>query len=281
MGAFSAWRQRTFNVRGHLVGVFEIIPNNPTSPSPVVICPGWVEVPESWLWHAERMAELGRRVIAYDLPHGLPFTRNGTNLGEYAIELEKMETLVAVMQALEVDRADLIGRSEGAIWALLTALYYPHMVRNIVLQNPAGLIGKDRLFPFLIRWLRDKKQTVWNETGDPKPYAPISAWSVMARQGLKTAQEILAIMHTDSRHALRMVAASGIKVGVVTTDEDQLFPVKRIRKNTAGLTDAFIELRGGHTSFFCRAEEFAEAIVRILESLERRDADGQNERRST
>jgi len=271
MGAFSAWRPRTINVGGHLVGVFDIVPDNPVSPIPVVICPGWVEVPASWTWHAERLAERGRRVIAYDAPHGLAIPMEVGVPRTHHIELQKMQTYVAVMRTLGIDRADLVGRSEGAIWALLTAVYYPQMIHNIVLQNPAGLIGRDWFLPFLIRWLRDMKQTIRNETGDPKPFAPVPAPSVMARDWQKTVQEIWAIMHCDSRQALQEVHSIGIKIAVVTTDHDRLFPDELIRKHSGDWIDVLRTLNGGHTSFFCRPEEFSDAIAKVLDEFDRLD----------
>ncbi|HVM73987.1 MAG TPA: alpha/beta hydrolase [Candidatus Paceibacterota bacterium] len=236
-----------------------------TSWVPVIVCPGWIEVPESWGHHIEQLVARGRKVIAFDAPHGLPLPVKSTWRG-HKIELQKMETLVAVMNELGIKRADLIGRSEGAIWALLTAYYYPKMVRNVVLQNPAGLVGWS-FQPFIWRWLRDVKQGFFNDEGDPPPFAPVSGGTVMARSWTRTAREVWAIMWSDMRRTLREVKKDSHKIAIVTTYQDRLFPVELLR-SAREIVDMFVILHGSHTSFFSRPREFTDAIAFALVDLE-------------
>lgn len=274
LSAWKPWKpKQTINIGGYSVDVYiyDILPIRPRSIIPVIICPGFLEVPKSWEKHADLLSVKGFRVIAYDAPHGLPLSHVGPSMGEYRIELQKMQTLVAVMQALKIDRADLIGRSEGAIWALLAAVYYPEKVRNIVLQNPAGLIGKDWFLPFLFRWCHDMRQTRRNEEGDPSPFSPIPANSVMARNWWRTIKEIWAIMYSDTYRSLQVACARHVKIGIISTDHDHLFPAELVRKQTEGLIDIFVKLHGSHTSFFCRTDEFANAIANMFDSLKQLD----------
>ena len=274
MGAFEDCPRVTFVIQERFrVDVYDVVPEEQKFLIPVIICPGWVEVPISWSKHIDRLVELGYRVIAFDAPHGLPIPTQpgpwGYILGALFIERQKMATLIAIMNAMNIKRADLIGRSEGAMWALLTAHHHSERVRNIVLQNPAGLIGQDWIIPFLIRWRRDMRQTALNEENDPAPYAPVPAWTVWAQSYLRTAREVIALMFANSRRQLCEARVNGHKVALITTDHDRLFPVELIRRHTEGLMNTYSELRGSHTSFFCRPAEFADTLAGALEALAR------------
>ena len=275
MGAFDSCKPTTVMVhQRYRVDVYDVVPEKLKIFSiPVFICPGWVEVPLSWSKHIDRLVELDYRVIAFDAPHGLPIPTQpgpwGHILGALFIERQKMATLIAIMNAMNIKQADLIGRSEGAMWALLTAHHHSERVRNIVLQNPAGLIGQDWIIPFLIRWRRDMRQTALNEENDPAPYAPVPAWTVWAQSYLRTAREVIALMFANSRRQLCEARVNGHKVALITTDHDRLFPVELIRRHTEGLMNTYSELRGSHTSFFCRPAEFADTLAGALEALAR------------
>lgn len=268
MAAFPAWIPRkiaVFEYPGHVVDVYDIVPEKLVSPIPLLICTGWLEVPESWRKHVERLASLGNRVIVYDAPHGLPI-RTGP-LG-FLIERQKMQTAVAILKALRVEQVDVVGRSEGAIWAVLLADFYPTLVRHVILQNPAGVIGQDWPLPFYFRWRRDQKQLKNNEEHDPPPFAPVSIGTVFKRNWWRTIASVWAIMNSNVLPKLRQSKADGHKIAIVTTQHDRLFPWEKIQARTGGLFDWCCVLRGGHTSFFCRPEEFADAIVLARDCLE-------------
>jgi pimeloyl-ACP methyl ester carboxylesterase len=276
MGALWTWKPRTIDIRGHQVAVYDITPAQLRSRVPVIICPGFVEVPESWRRHIELLVGYGYRVIAFDAPHGLPLPVQegicGSILGHVFIERQKMMTLVGIMESLGIPQADLVARSEGALWAIHTAYRYPNLVRDIVLMNPAGLIGRGWHPPFLIRWLQDIIQTKRDELGEKPFYAPVPADTVMAQSWWNTAREILALISADSLAKLRLVKSDGHKVVLITTEYDRLFPLELIERYTKGLINVTGILKGSHTSFFSlgRIEEFANAIAMALESLGRK-----------
>ena len=271
MGPFSTWEPRMLAIQGgkFTVPVYDLVPEKLLSPIPIAICPGWVEVPASWEHHIRLLVESGNRVIIYDAPHGLPLPIPADAQGA-RIELEKMATLIAVLNALFIRRADLICRSEGAIWAVLAAKHHSSNVRNLILENPAGLLRRNWPLPFIVRWLRDFKQTVTREVDKTPPFAPVPAWSVWARSWKDTAREIWALMFANSLPALTEVRATGHGVAIVTTEFDLLFPCEKIRENVKGLIDWHCVLRGGHTSFFCRPEDFVGALVEARNFLERK-----------
>ena len=268
----SPWKAREIRVGKYTVKVYDIRPDLPEeivrTLIPVVMVQGWLEVPESHRKHIEWLAAHGYRVISIDTPHGLPLSVRAS-AGEYVIELQKAETFVAVMEAMGISRYDLIGRSEGAIVALLIARHYRARVRNVVLENPAGVIGKDRLHFFFGRWLFDKRQSLLNEEGDPKPYAPVPAGSVYKRKRWRSIKALWAVIHSDMREALIANKQSGIKTAIIYTKGDQLFPPWLIKNNTCGLADWRYLLDGSHTSYFSHHEKFAQGMATALDYLQK------------
>lgn len=90
-----------------------------------------------------------RRVIAYDLRgHG------ETELGEAAGTLAQLaDDLVALLDALELDRADLAGHSLGGTVVLRAAIESPDRVRRLFPIATSSRVGR-RVAP----WYRDRAQ---------------------------------------------------------------------------------------------------------------------------
>ncbi|MFE3020028.1 alpha/beta fold hydrolase [Streptomyces sp. NPDC059256] len=91
---------------------------------------------ETFTRNVAAVAAPGRRAIAIDLlGHGL--TGRSTE-GQYTID-ELAGHVRAVLDALDLAEADLVGQSLGAWAAALTALEAPDRVRRLALIEPAGL----------------------------------------------------------------------------------------------------------------------------------------------
>ncbi len=94
-------------------------------------------------------------VVAFDRPgFGLtrrPLPGEWQGPSPYGAEAQAAQT-VALMDALGIDRAVLVGNSAGGAVAVLTALTYPERVQALVLVDPA-VYGGGRQLPGAARWL--------------------------------------------------------------------------------------------------------------------------------
>lgn len=94
-------------------------------------------------------------VVAFDRPgFGLtrrPLPGEWQGASPYGAEAQAAQT-VALMDALGIDRAVLVGNSAGGAVAMLVALAYPERVQALVLVDPAVYTG-GRQLPGAIRWL--------------------------------------------------------------------------------------------------------------------------------
>jgi pimeloyl-ACP methyl ester carboxylesterase len=120
-----------------------VTPDNPKTNVPVVLAPGWSENRKVLQACAAELYAAGRPVIALDHPR-----RGGTvePKEEYPIdELRKALTIREIIKQEGIEKVDILAHSEGAINGAMAASLEPETVRNMVLVNPAGLIGKDTL----------------------------------------------------------------------------------------------------------------------------------------
>jgi 4,5:9,10-diseco-3-hydroxy-5,9,17-trioxoandrosta-1(10),2-diene-4-oate hydrolase len=104
---------------------------------PVLLIHGLGEFLEVWSRNIARLSEYFS-VYAVDLPgHGL----SGKPLGSYALDFTS-EFIVHFMQALEIERANLVGHSLGAVVCLNLAISFPEKINKLVLVDAAGLSKK-------------------------------------------------------------------------------------------------------------------------------------------
>ncbi len=101
---------------------------------PLVLVHGFGGDLNNWLFNQPALAE-GHTVYALDLPgHGRSAKEVGT--GDLAA---LSETLAAVLDALDIDRAHFVGHSLGGATALALALERPEQTASLTLISPAGL----------------------------------------------------------------------------------------------------------------------------------------------
>ncbi|HEX5830854.1 MAG TPA: alpha/beta fold hydrolase [Gemmatimonadaceae bacterium] len=116
-----------------------VVEAGPTEGVPVVLVHGWACSAYSFRHTIPALAAAGRRVVAVDLlGHGLSDKPLAASL--YSAH-GLTSYLVAVLDALEVPRADLVGHSLGGGLALRLALHHPERVRRLAALSPVGFGG--------------------------------------------------------------------------------------------------------------------------------------------
>jgi pimeloyl-ACP methyl ester carboxylesterase len=126
---------------------------------PVVLLHGFPQ--HWWQWHeiAPRIAERGYRVICPDL--------RGAGWSEAdrpGIEREtRMHDLLAILEALGIERAHVVSHDMGAITAMQLAYTHPERVRRAVqLSVPPGFIS---FSPKLVAAFRHMPKLLWHRPG--------------------------------------------------------------------------------------------------------------------
>jgi pimeloyl-ACP methyl ester carboxylesterase len=238
----------------------------------------------SWREVIRPLSEVGT-VIAYDRPaFGLtsrPLSWQGAN--PYAPEFQP-ELVIALLDALQVDQAILVGNSAGGAVAVQTALLYPDRVEALVLVSPALYQGgspawmrpllqtpqANHLGPLLARSLRDRgtefAASAWH---DPERITPeVWAGYTLPLQADNWDRALWQV--TRSSRPLGLAEKLGelnLPVLVISGDDDQIVPVENSRKAAQEIYGAqLVEIaRCGHTPQEECPNEFLAALARFMQ----------------
>jgi pyruvate dehydrogenase E2 component (dihydrolipoamide acetyltransferase) len=185
---------------------------------------------DTWLFNLDALAE-GRTVYALDLPgHGesSKAVADGSVGGLAAV-------VAGVLDALSIDRADLVGHSLGAAVAMAVAVAHPERVRSLALLAPAGL-GQEANVGYLRGFVaaqsrRELKPHAEKLFADPALVTRDLLENVLKFKRLDGAQAALQTVldgfiagESQATVLAEPVAALGIPVLVVAGAEDQVMP---------------------------------------------------------
>ena len=196
----------------------------------VVLLHGFGGNKDNWLFNLEALAE-GRTVYALDFPgHGESDKRVGDG------SVAGLGTTVAgFLDALGIDKVDLVGHSMGAAGAMAVAVAAPGRVRSLALLAPAGL-GQEINTGYLRGFVgaqsrRELKPHVEKLFADPALVTREMLENLLKFKRLDGAQAALTtvlegFVSGDVQAAVLVepVAALGIPILVVAGAEDQVIP---------------------------------------------------------
>ena len=115
-----------------------IAESGPAAGPPVLLLHGWAASLFTYRHLVPALAQAGYRAIALDFRgHGLSDKPVDASAGFTSETL--VADVLALLDALALDRADVIGHSMGGAVALQLAVRHPGRVSRLVLVNPAGL----------------------------------------------------------------------------------------------------------------------------------------------
>ncbi len=249
---------------------------------PVVIVPGWSENEQTYRKTADVIYGSGRRILSIgqsisnkEPTHGEKFTP-----GNYPkVELKKAQVLLKVLEECGVEKADVIAHSEGAINALIAAMLKSDQFRNIVLDKPAGLIGKDTGVALMGRFMRLLVQEAMIR---PKPFtdpsssirAGVRIARYVAENPTRIIKEVDAMTRFEITDLIRTLHDRGIMFSVISGVDDPLFPVnkqiKHMRESGAPPIEGYYSVVGGHNELSIHPEKHAALAADALNGLQYR-----------
>jgi pimeloyl-ACP methyl ester carboxylesterase len=297
---------------GDIIEMIDIESENLKTEVPLTYLKGWATDNKACKGRIVELAMSDRRVLAINDQHGID-SRNITpeekeraaaqmeNL--YDIELRKAALFLEMLEKKSLEKTDVVAHSEGALYAVIAALMHPEKVRNLVLVDPAGMIGKDTKMALIKRTLMEDTRLQGEnikkmEAGiDPRlKYHPESAktpaqikkMGVEARESaskaklslieslltgpIQDAKSIDAIAGTQIAAALQFLREEyGIKVGIIHAVDDKIFPIEDVQRNLSSkMVDGSYAITGTHVSFGHNPEKYVPLIVDLLDGLQRK-----------
>ncbi len=184
----------------------------------------------SWLFTQEALAD-GRAVHAFDLPgHGA--TTKAIERGSVS---DLAAVTLAVMDALGLEKAHLVGHSIGGAISAHLAVFHPQRVASLSLIAPAGLgpeINTDFIEGFIAEnRARKLKSVLQNLVADPNAISADMVEDVLKFKRLDGSEAALrliaeanfgdALQHTILKDEL---AAALMPVAVIVGEQDRIIP---------------------------------------------------------
>jgi pimeloyl-ACP methyl ester carboxylesterase len=249
---------------------------------PLVLLHGFCEFLETWDFNLRPLGEY-YRVYAMDLPgHGLsdkPYL-------DYTIAFFTDFTL-SFMEALDIDRASLIGHSFGGAIGISIATSFPEKVDRLILESSFGLGNDISLLhklcsvPVLAKTDSKGTRTALEERINLEFYKPdFVAQEIVGRSYLfmkmtEARRVMLNIMHNwVDAHGLRREAIMMNRLHLIKSPtlvihcaQDRIHPLRLSRNAWRLIPGAQLKILSGcgHCPHIEKAAEFNEAVIEFLE----------------
>jgi pimeloyl-ACP methyl ester carboxylesterase len=246
---------------------------------PLVLVPGFGT--GLWIWYRQipALAE-SFRVIAFD-PRGVA----RSDKPDEAIRMRAYaDDVAALLEALKVERAHILGASFGGFVAQEFALAYPKQTRSLILcctsfggprhRPPApetlqaiastkGLNTEERVRENLL--LAFSKEFVSNEPEEVERLIALRAENDVPEYAYL--RQLQAAMAFDAEERVANIEAPTL---VLTGDADVIVPHENSLNLAAKIPGATLRVMegGSHTFFIERPREFNAAVVEFIESLD-------------
>ncbi|MGB7957907.1 MAG: alpha/beta hydrolase [Minisyncoccia bacterium] len=261
-----------FHFEGTEVFAYDIKPEHEKTDIPVAFAQGFGGTPLMFKKDIDTLVEHERRVISVDAMHGVPHNiPEEKKRGLPDAELRKVAALLNTLDAKNIDKVDGVGNSEGSMVLVLAAALYPERFRNLVLEQPAGLIGKDTPLKLGVRFETDIIASEIKAARNKVPRSPHGITppkkeaSDLSPKNLYLAlQEIRAMANTKLPELLAELKNRGIGISIIHGAQDKAFPMERMQEMVkANMIDGFYSVRGSHAEV--RPEEEKKAYTELAE----------------
>ena len=225
---------------------------------PVILLHNATGSTRDWRFLAPRLAAAGYQVIAYDRPG---FGRSQP-VAHWPLDYlhRDRDDLIALMDALGVDKAALIGNSDGATICLLAAAAHPARVAAVVAESPH------------LWYERESLARGFRRFQEPLGQAPRFIKSLQRAHG-DQAEEVIrrwrerwldpAFFDWDNREALSHIRCPAL---IIHGGKDPFFPVSHSRAIADALPRSrFLLLpQAGHTPHLEIPDDYARQVLDFL-----------------
>lgn len=216
------------------------------------------------------------RVIAFDLRwHG-----QGIDAPEYSLE-DCADDVAAVLDALRVPSAIVVGYSLGGLVAQLVGHRHPDRVEGLVLcstaRNFQGNLGERMFFPVWDRFIKAMRPRahahVQQVRSDRVAAESGSAWAMTEVRGTSPWAMVSAMNAVGGFNSAGWIGEVRIPTAVVVTAHDSAIPTSRQHKLAESLPDAVVyEAPGGHASVVLDAESWVPVFLDAVQGVAARRA---------
>src|SRR5947209_7836633 len=242
----------------------------------LVMVPGFVSNVENY-WDEPNFARFLRRLASY--ARVVTFDKRGTGMSDRVAELpgldQRMDDLRAVMDAVGMEQAALLGISEGAPLSILFAATYPHRCRALVLYGSFSRFSYWFPTEEALETFFGYVEKAWGTGGSIQRFAPSRAndaafqrwWGRNERLGASPSA-VMALMRMNSQIEIGgVLPAVRVPALVIHRTDDQVVRVEGGRDVAAKIPGARLaEFPGSDHLFYVgeNADDISDAIEEFL-----------------
>lgn len=260
------------------ISIHDVVPAHPKTEVPVVFGPGFNANPRIYKENILVLAEEGRRVLSADAPHGVT---TDIEHDTAPAELRKAAAILEMLAYKGIEKTDAIGHSEAGIYLTAAALIAPGKFRNLVLSNPAGMIGKGGIGALLLRFLKDERKNTKYTAEHPNPDAGKVEFDlgnllkIINSNPAQSIRELDAIAAADIRDALTTLKEQGVGISIIHSADDEIFPMSQMQKMAnVSMLDGFYSVGGTHQVINKRPTQYTQLAEAALTALEEKQRKG-------
>jgi len=264
-------KEASFTKRENL-HVLDLMPEKMGSEVPVLFAPGWSNSPETLRPSLDVLVENGLRTISF--AHSRKSELLESPEGVSKEELQKALTIIGILEEKGIEKTDLVGYSEGGINGLIAASLFPEKFRNIVLVDPAGMVGKNSLLSLPVNMTKELCGSVAAAIRDKKFRQPVVSVAKdilthIRKNPMMSFREVHEISQAEVLEMMQELRKKSVGISVISGTDDKVFPMDEIQKNLKKESvDGFYSVSGGHAEIILHPQQYMGLVAEALRALE-------------
>ncbi|AKM84289.1 TPA: hypothetical protein DCZ46_03000 [Candidatus Campbellbacteria bacterium] len=259
-----------FNVRKKIVtkgGIFEIIDITPENETgiPVFLSSGWASTPELLKPLLKTISDNNRRIITVDFKK---FDKiNTKNQRGIAREKLKSQAILEVAKILEIEKLDIIGHSEGAVYTTFAVEDNPSIFKNFLLIAPAGMTYDQSFLETASKFILDT--LLWPIKKIKKKNRPfyhiLQNTKFFILNPIQSLQEGYGLSKIFIAKKIGFIIKNGVNVNLIYFNEDLIFPCEEMRQNAEIHNIPICLIEGSHNFIYSKPDIFWDKIKSYIE----------------
>ncbi len=267
------------------IEMVKISKETPNDKMPVIFAPGCLTTINTYKNSLKTLSHEGRDAISLNHSGKEKDIENFEKTTDLPEEVQRRATSLYKLIMDEVENGNgkigIIGHSMGAMDTLAATIMAeseaPGTVKNIVLVNPAGMVGKDSMPGLGKRFIGQMKQNVELKKDENRPESAKENIDVAIKEFFKyikdnpkrAIKEIYAMTNLQIQDLLIELKGRGIGISIIHGVDDLTFPMDRIQDNTTSEhLDGFYSVKGVHNELYLNPEKYMALAEHALTALE-------------
>ena len=251
----------------------------------VIFAPGWSRTTKTFKNSLETLHDLGRTVSSLDHARKGGDIKNNDETSDFPNEVQRRTTSLYKIIMNETkdnnDGINIAAQSMGGMGALVATLMAeaenPGSVKNLVLVNPSGMIGKDSILELGKRFGGQMKQNLEVKEDESRPeYAKENVdiagkefFKYVKENLIRAVKEISAMTSVEITELLVELKNKGIGISIIHGVDDLAFPMDRVQENAKSeQLDGFYSVKGGHNELYLNPEKYMALVEHAFTALE-------------